>query len=110
MPATVSVIWSARERLLLPVEVVTGDVNRFLRGWAGYFRYGTSARRFDGDHDLRDAAAGPLRGKAPQAVVPLRLVGRGSRLTGSFGSDQPQWMGRRTPPQLGLAGKAECRR
>jgi len=38
---------TARERLLLPVEVVTGDVNRFLRGWAGYFRYGNSARRFD---------------------------------------------------------------
>lgn len=38
---------TARERLLLPVEVVVGDVNRFLRGWAGYFRYGNSARRFD---------------------------------------------------------------
>jgi len=23
------------------------DVNRFLRGWAGYFRYGNSAREFD---------------------------------------------------------------
>ena len=23
------------------------DVNRFLRGWAGYFRYGNSARHFD---------------------------------------------------------------
>jgi Group II intron, maturase-specific domain len=23
------------------------DVNRFLRGWAGYFRYGNSARQFD---------------------------------------------------------------
>ncbi|MGH2383757.1 MAG: group II intron maturase-specific domain-containing protein [Candidatus Limnocylindria bacterium] len=22
-------------------------MNRFLRGWAGYFRYGNSARRFD---------------------------------------------------------------
>jgi group II intron reverse transcriptase/maturase len=38
---------TARERLLLPVEVVVGDVNRFLRGWAGYFRYGNSTRRFD---------------------------------------------------------------
>ena len=33
-----------RERLLLPVEEVVQDVNRFLRGWAGYFRYGNSAR------------------------------------------------------------------
>jgi Group II intron, maturase-specific domain len=26
------------------VEEVVQDVNRFLRGWAGYFRYGNSAR------------------------------------------------------------------
>jgi RNA-directed DNA polymerase len=35
-----------RSRLLLPVEVVVADLNRFLRGWAGYFRYGHSAGRF----------------------------------------------------------------
>jgi RNA-directed DNA polymerase len=35
-----------RSRLLLPVEVVVEDLNRFLRGWAGYFRYGHSAIRF----------------------------------------------------------------
>jgi hypothetical protein len=38
---------TARERLLLPVEEVVQDVNAFLRGWAGYFRYGNSARPFD---------------------------------------------------------------
>lgn len=38
---------TARERLLLPVEDVVQDVNSFLRGWAGYFRYGNSARPFD---------------------------------------------------------------
>ena len=38
---------TARERLLLPVETVVQDVNRFLRGWSGYFRYGNSARPFD---------------------------------------------------------------
>jgi len=36
-----------RRRLLLPVEEVVQDVNRFLRGWAGYFRYGNSAVAFD---------------------------------------------------------------
>jgi group II intron reverse transcriptase/maturase len=36
-----------RSRLLLPVEVVVADLNRFLRGWSGYFRYGHSAARFD---------------------------------------------------------------
>ena len=34
-------------RLRLPVEEVVQDVNRFLRGWAGYFRYGNSAVAFD---------------------------------------------------------------
>jgi RNA-directed DNA polymerase len=36
-----------RSRLLLPVEVVTEQVNRFLRGWAAYFRFGNSADQFD---------------------------------------------------------------
>jgi RNA-directed DNA polymerase len=38
---------TARERLLLPVEDVVQDVNSFLRGWVGYFRYGNSAHNFD---------------------------------------------------------------
>jgi RNA-directed DNA polymerase len=38
---------TARERLLLPVEDVVQDLNRFLAGWAGYFRYGNSAQFFD---------------------------------------------------------------
>jgi group II intron reverse transcriptase/maturase len=33
-----------RKRLWVPVEDIIGDLNRFLRGWAGYFRYGNSAR------------------------------------------------------------------
>jgi len=42
-----------RRRLLLSVEVIVQDVNRVLRGWAGYFRYGNSARHFD---KIRDYA------------------------------------------------------
>jgi hypothetical protein len=38
---------TARERLLLPVQDVVQDLNRFLRGWTGYFRYGNSARHFN---------------------------------------------------------------
>ena len=38
---------TARERLLLPVEDIVEDLNRFLGGWAGYFRYGNSAQFFD---------------------------------------------------------------
>lgn len=37
---------TARSRLLVPPERVVQDVNRFLRGWAGYFRYGNVAREF----------------------------------------------------------------
>ncbi|HKS45060.1 MAG TPA: group II intron maturase-specific domain-containing protein [Amycolatopsis sp.] len=38
---------TARSRLLLPVEAVVEDMNRFLRGWGAFFRYGHSAVRFD---------------------------------------------------------------
>jgi group II intron reverse transcriptase/maturase len=32
-----------RKRLLVPVEDIVKELNGFLRGWAGYFRYGNSA-------------------------------------------------------------------
>jgi group II intron reverse transcriptase/maturase len=38
---------TARERLRWPEEQLVGDLNRFLRGWAGYFRYGNSTVQFD---------------------------------------------------------------
>jgi RNA-directed DNA polymerase len=36
-----------RSRLLVDVETIVREVNTFLRGWAGYFRYGNSTRAFD---------------------------------------------------------------
>jgi len=36
-----------RRRLLVPQEQVIRKVNAFVRGWAGYFRYGNSANAFD---------------------------------------------------------------
>jgi RNA-directed DNA polymerase len=36
-----------RRRMLLRVEYIVEDINRFLRGWAAYFRYGNSALRFE---------------------------------------------------------------
>jgi RNA-directed DNA polymerase len=36
---------TARPRLLLRTETVVADINMFLRGWAGYFRYGHSTVR-----------------------------------------------------------------
>jgi len=38
---------TARSRLRVPVEIIVRDLNRFLRGWAGYFRHGNSAQFFD---------------------------------------------------------------
>jgi len=36
-----------RARLAAPVQQVVQEINLFLRGWAGYFRYGNSAHAFD---------------------------------------------------------------
>jgi group II intron reverse transcriptase/maturase len=36
-----------RARLAAPVDQIVQEVNAFLRGWAGFFRYGNSAREFD---------------------------------------------------------------
>jgi RNA-directed DNA polymerase len=36
-----------RARLAAPVEQIIAEVNAFLRGWAGYVRYGNSAHAFD---------------------------------------------------------------
>jgi RNA-directed DNA polymerase len=38
---------TATRRLLLPVEQIVEELNRFLRGWGGYFRYGNSAHALD---------------------------------------------------------------
>ncbi len=38
---------TSRRRLRDPVEEVVKDINRYLRGWGGYFRYGHSALHFD---------------------------------------------------------------
>jgi group II intron reverse transcriptase/maturase len=36
-----------RSRLVLPVGVIVDEVNRFLRGWAAYFRFGNSVKHFE---------------------------------------------------------------
>src|SRR3954469_2817782 len=48
-----------RRWLLRPVEDTVQELNLFLRGWAGYFRYGNSARHFD---TITDYAAERLAG------------------------------------------------
>ncbi len=46
-----------RRWLLRPVEETTREINVFLRGWSGYFRYGNSASHFDA---ISNYAAGRL--------------------------------------------------
>jgi len=60
-----------RRRLLLPVEDVVADLNRFLTGWGGYFRRGNSTVQF---HKVDLYAADRLArwlGKRHQARRPL---------------------------------------
>ena len=66
-PATGSVSSRTGAGCWCRVDEVVQDVNRFLRGWAGYFRYGNSARQFD---KITHHALGPPRavhGQASQA-------------------------------------------
>ena len=80
-----------RRRLLLPVEEVAAELNRFLIGWGGYFRRGNSSRHFEKiDHyafdrlarflGQRHARRPPLaggRGLLAQRrdLIPRKLVG-----------------------------------
>ena len=57
---------TGRSRLLLPVEVIVQDVNRFLRGWAAYFRYGNSAVRFEKIMDYVRMRMALVHRQAPQ--------------------------------------------
>lgn len=65
-----------RRLLLLPVEDVVANLNRFLTGWGGYFRRGNSSRMFDKiDHFAFDRVARFL-GERHQSRRPL-VAGRG---------------------------------
>jgi RNA-directed DNA polymerase len=99
-----------RSRLWLRVEDIVGDINRFLHGWAAYFKYGNSTRHFDKIRHYARMRLALLGEQTPPPQTSVRLVGGGSRLTQPAGSGQPD-RGRRRPQTLpGLAGEAECRR
>jgi Reverse transcriptase (RNA-dependent DNA polymerase)/Group II intron, maturase-specific domain len=99
---------TARSRLAVPVERVVQDLNAFLRGRSGYFRYGNSAGPFDA---IRAHALHRLARFVPTATSGHRhLVGAGcAPVTLLHGSDQPQRKGRRSRAEPALAGEVEHR-
>jgi hypothetical protein len=100
---------TARSRLLVPVEQIVEELNLFLRGWAGYFRYGNSAR-----------VLGQIRNYALTRLA-LWLSKRGNRRR-AWGWGMTQVLlsvnhlglisldGIVVPPRPFRAWKAECRR
>ena len=92
---------TARDRLLLPVEEIVEDLNRFLRGWAGYFRYGNSTRPFDTIIRTRNGWRYSC-GNAPQRAIAVRpeAVAANPR---PLRTDQPQRNHRRAPAQPAVA-------
>ena len=96
---------TGRSRLLLGPELIVEDLNRFLGGWAGYFRYGNSGPLRE-DQELRPGAAGVVQERPPPPGV-----GLGDHLL------SPDHLGlitswNRRPAQAlpGLAGNTEYRR
>ena len=100
---------TGRRRLLLWPELIAEDLNRFLRGWAAYFRYGHSAQRLS---KIRQYARMRL----------ALFISKKHRRSRNFGwrvavyphpgprPGQPVWNHRRAQGGKALAGKAECRR
>jgi RNA-directed DNA polymerase len=70
---------TGRSRLLFPTGEIVRDVNRFLTGWCGYFRYGNSTSRFD---KIRDFTVRRLAG----FVAKRHGRSRGFGLSVVFGS------------------------
>ena len=99
-----------RKRLRDPVEEVVKDINRYLRGWGGYFRYGHSALHFDRISNYAFKRLALFVAKRHQRQSRLRPLGRGLLVARPPGADQPQRDRRLTQGQQALAGKAECRR
>jgi RNA-directed DNA polymerase len=69
-----------RKRLLLPDEWIVQELNQFLRGWGGYFRYGNSARMFDAisQYALERLAGFVAKRHKRRRIWGMRLVTCGS--------------------------------
>jgi RNA-directed DNA polymerase len=98
-----------RSRLLVPVETIAQDVNRFLRGWSGYFRYGNSDRSFDKINHYATDRLARFVGKRHKRGLGLRHEGCRLPVAEPARVDQPQRNHRRAATQPAVATRdAEC--
>jgi group II intron reverse transcriptase/maturase len=82
---------TSRSRLLVPIDKVVKDVNTYMVGWAGYFRYGNSAQALDDlsgfarERMIRFAAAVHRRSRAYGTFL-LKASGNDLGLTNLHGA------------------------
>ena len=86
---------TGRSRLLLPVKWIVEDLNRFLGGWAAYFRFGNSAARFEKIRSYARMRLALFISKTPPPL-PASSAGR--------------WLTCKSPNQLGLVTLSGNRR
>ncbi|MBV9423139.1 MAG: hypothetical protein JOZ98_09525 [Solirubrobacterales bacterium] len=89
-------------RLLVSVEDVVQEVNRFSRGWSGNFRYGNSDHSLQ-DQPIRHRPPCAVRRQAPQTRLGVRHEGRGLPVAQPARADQPQRNHRRATAQPAVA-------
>ena len=100
---------TARSRLRAPVDFVVHDVNTFVRGWAGYFRYGNSADTFDKITAYAEERMSLFVGKRHKRGRRYGQAMR-DRLRKPLRPDQPQRSCCRPQAQPGLGAPVEHRR
>ena len=96
---------TGRCRLLLPVEAIVQDINRFLRGWAAYFRYGNSAHRFNKIRHYARTRLALFIGQAPPRSRRFGLVGGGLPVAGPARADHPCTESLSHPGPTGTGGR-----
>ncbi|WP_235558545.1 group II intron reverse transcriptase/maturase [Sphaerimonospora mesophila] len=99
---------TGRSRLRLSLEVIVEDVNRFLRGWAAYFRYGNSSRHFGKIRNYAVMRMALVIRKRHHRSRGVRLVGAGLPIPEPTRAGHAVRDRRRAQALPGLAGNAEC--